>query len=97
MIATKGEFTRCCEVIRNQNIEIEILVCVDPLFNVIYRVAIKIAWLSNGNELTHLPLDRYFADIFKRIFMNEMFCILIQISLKSIPKDQLMIRQHWFR
>ena len=70
IIATKGEFSRCCEAIRNQNIEIEILVCVGPLFNVVYRVAIKIAWLSNGNGLTHLPLDRYFPDIFKRIFMN---------------------------
>ena len=33
--------------------------------------------------LTRLPLDngRHIADdIFKRIFMNEMFCILIKIS-----------------
>ena len=43
MIARTGEFSRCCEAIRNQNIEIEILVCVGPLFNVVYRVAIIIA------------------------------------------------------
>ena len=31
---------------------------------------------------------RHFADdIFKCIFMNEKFCILIRISLKFVPKD----------
>ena len=31
---------------------------------------------------------RYFADdIFRWVFMNEMFCILIKISLKSVPKS----------
>ena len=28
-------------------------------------------------------------DIFKRIFMNEKFCILIQIPLKFIPKGPI--------
>ena len=33
---------------------------------------------------------RHFADyIFKCIFMNEKFCILIQVSLKFIPKGQI--------
>ena len=31
--------------------------------------------------------SRHFEDdIFKHIFLNEMFCILIQISLKFVPK-----------
>ena len=42
--------------------------------------------------LTHLSLDkiengrRYADDIFRCIFMNEKFCILIKISLKFFPK-----------
>ena len=43
MIARLNEFSRCCEAIRNQNIEIEILVCVGPLFNNAYRFAIRIS------------------------------------------------------
>ena len=38
--------------------------------------------------LTHLPLDRMAAiltDIFKCNFLNEKFCILIEISLKFVP------------
>ena len=34
--------------------------------------------------------DHHFADdIFKYIFVNEMFCILINISLKFVPKGQI--------
>ena len=40
--------------------------------------------------LTHLPLDKMDAsfanNIFKCIIVNEKFCILIQISLKYVPK-----------
>ena len=40
--------------------------------------------------LAHFPLDRMAAilayDIFRRIFMNEKFCILIKNSLKFVPK-----------
>ena len=46
-------------------------------------------WMS---ILTHLPWKngRHFADdVFRRIFMNEMFCISIQISLKYVPKGQI--------
>ena len=33
---------------------------------------------------------RLFADdIFKRIFVNEKFCILIEISIKFVPKGQI--------
>ena len=34
-------------------------------------------------------------DIFKYIFMNEKVCILLHISLKSVPEG--VIRQHRFR
>ena len=41
--------------------------------------------------------DHHFTDgIFKCIFMNEKFCILIWISLKFIQRVQLTISQHWF-
>ena len=34
--------------------------------------------------------DRHFADdIFRCIFVNEKFCILIQISVKFVPKGQI--------
>ena len=42
--------------------------------------------------LTHLSSKQYghnFADIFKCILMNENWCILIQISLKFVPKDPI--------
>ena len=32
---------------------------------------------------------RFADDILKCIFMNERFCILIQISLKFVPKDPI--------
>ena len=42
-------------------------------------------------QLTHLPLDKTAKiladDIFKCIFFNEEFCILIKISLKFVPRD----------
>ena len=44
---------------------------------------------SEFSGLTHPPGQngRHFADdIFKCIFMNEKFCILIEISLKFVPK-----------
>ena len=41
---------------------------------------------------------RYFADdIFRCIFMNESFCILIKISLKFVPRGPIDNNQHWFR
>ena len=43
--------------------------------------------------LTHLPLDKMAAifadDIFKCIFLNEKFCILIQISVKFIARGPI--------
>ena len=41
---------------------------------------------------SYLPAQngRHFADdIFKYIFMNEKFCILIRISLKFVPKGSI--------
>ena len=47
--------------------------------------------------LTHLPPgqnERLFADdIFKCIFVNEKSCILIEISLRFVPKDKVE-KQH---
>ena len=58
--------------------------------------AVLLTWLSWNilvsalEGLTRLSLDKnghHFADdIFKCTFMNEKFCILIQISMKLIPK-----------
>ena len=43
--------------------------------------------------LTHLTLDKIAAglayDIFKCIFLNEKFNIVIQISLKFVPKGPI--------
>ena len=43
--------------------------------------------------LTHLPLDKMAAILadnnFKCIFFDEKFCILIQISLKFVPKGPI--------
>ena len=48
-------------------------------------------------DLTHLPLGQngsLFADnIFRCIFVNEKFCILMKISLKSVPKGPIDINQ----
>ena len=44
-------------------------------------------------ELTHLPLNKMAAiladDIFKCIFLNQNYRILIQISLKCVPRSQI--------
>ena len=41
---------------------------------------------------------RHFADnIFRCIFVNENFCILIKISLKFVPKGPIDKTPHWFR
>ena len=46
-----------------------------------------------GQVLTQLPLDKmadtFTDDIFKYIFVNEKFCILIKISLKFVPKGPI--------
>ena len=40
---------------------------------------------------------RHFTDdIFRFIFVNEKFCILIKILLKFVPKVRLTTTQHWF-
>ena len=47
-------------------------------------------------QLTHLPLDKMATiladDIFKFIFLNETVQILIQISLKFVPKNKELYR-----
>ena len=49
---------------------------------------------DSSDSLTHLSLDKMAAisqdDIFRCIFMNEKFCILIQISLKFVPNRGLI-------
>ena len=41
-------------------------------------------------SLTPLPLDKMAADnVFRCIFMNEFFFILIKISLKFVPKGPI--------
>ena len=51
------------------------------------------AWMSKMVWLTHLPRDKMAAiladNIFKCIFLNEKFCILIKISLKFVPKGPI--------
>ena len=45
------------------------------------------------HRLNHLSLDKMAAtftdDIFIRIFVKEKFCILIEISLKFVPKGPI--------
>ena len=62
----------------------------------ITRLSITFRSAQSGEfsmELTHLPLDKMAAiladDIFKRIFLNENVRILIQISLKFVPKGSI--------
>ena len=49
--------------------------------------------LCNIPQLTHLPLDKMAAivadDMFKWIFLNENGRILIQISLKFVPRGPI--------
>ena len=56
--------------------------------------------------VTNLPQDKmstitHADDIFKWIFLNEKFCISIQISIqisdKFVPRVQLTTSHHWFR
>ena len=42
--------------------------------------------ITNANLSLPEQNGCHFANIFKHIFMNEKFCILIQISLKFVPK-----------
>ena len=35
-------------------------------------------------------------DIFRCIFVNETFCILVKISLKFVPKGPIDITHYWF-
>ena len=53
--------------------------------------------LSTINSLTPQQNVSHCRRHFKFIFLNEKVCILIQISLKFVPKVWLTIRQHWFR
>ena len=44
------------------------------------------------SNITHLPLNKMAAitdNIFKYISVNEKFCILINISLKFVPKGPI--------
>ena len=54
------------------------------------RSVTEVTDLRVVRNLTHLPLDEMAAiladDIFRCIFVNEKFCILIKISLKIVPK-----------
>ena len=48
---------------------------------------------NNLNSSPPGQTGRHFADdIFKYIFLNEKFCILIRISLKFVPKGQIDYR-----
>ena len=42
-----------------------------------------------GYWLTYLPMDNFADDIFRCIFVNENFCILINIALKFVPKGPI--------
>ena len=51
-------------------------------------------------SLTHPPGQNgcHFADdIFRCIFVNKKFCILIKFSMMFVPRVQLTITQHWLR
>ena len=56
-------------------------------------LCIPVLRYQSWQELTHLPLDKMAAiladDIFKCIFLNEKFCIVIWISLKFVPKGPI--------
>ena len=43
--------------------------------------------MVNIGSLTHLTLAKMAANIFRCIFVNEKFCILIEILLKFVPND----------
>ena len=55
-----------------------------------------ILWTRNGYHISHIyssPLNKMAAgsadNIFKCIFMNEKFCISIQVSLKFVPQGPI--------
>ena len=47
------------------------------------NMPLQAQWVTPGQN------GRHFTDISACIFMNEKFCILIRISLKFVPKDQI--------
>ena len=57
--------------------------------------------LWTNYNLTHLFLDKMAAiftdDIFRRIFVNEKFCILLKFHRSLFLRVQLTLTQHWFR
>ena len=59
----------------------------------VYMMDRVIPWLLfEWNHLTHLPGQNgrcFSSDTFNCIFMNEKFCILIQISLDFVPKGPI--------
>ena len=50
-------------------------------------------FLSKSQYVNSSPLDKMAGilanDIFRCIFLNEKFCILIKISLKFVPKGRI--------
>ena len=53
---------------------------------------------SSVNTVRPTQNGRYFADdIFKCIFINEKLCILINISLKFVPKGRINNIPVWVR
>ena len=61
------------------------------LNQMIYRIMYGLPWIHKlVNSSTPGQNGRQFADdIFKCVFMNEKFCILIQVSLKSVLKGPI--------
>ena len=51
-----------------------------------------------GNSSPPGQNGRHFADdIFRYIFVNKRYCILIIIALKFVPKGPIKITWHWLR
>ena len=49
-----------------------------------------LCWWEEVNTLRPRQNGRYFPDdIFRRIFLNEIFCILMKISLKFVPQGPI--------
>ena len=55
--------------------------CLDQISSMLVKGA------TGLNELTHL--SHFADDIFRWIFVNEKFCILIEIPLKFVPKGPI--------
>ena len=65
------------------------VITIHPLDICLLNTGFHINTQSNSlNTLGPGKNGRHFEDIFKCIFMNENYCILIQISLKYVSKDQ---------